>query len=131
MGHYKGSKACKAKLAEDRAKTRMERVNQLDRSEDSDRDNIRRVSKDINGAVGSTPKTRTVDVLLTALNNGLRIPNDLSIEAQGRGQETGFRKSSERQGRVTRQKKVQHPFVTPAPDQVMELMEEWHAHEGR
>ena len=43
----------------------------MDGSEyDSDEDNVGRVSKDVNRVAGNSPKSRTADVLLTALNGG-------------------------------------------------------------
>ena len=68
-GHFRGSKACRAKQAEDKEKNWTEQVNKLDGSED-EMDSIGQVTEDVNWAAGSTPKGRTADVLLTALHGG-------------------------------------------------------------
>ena len=56
MGHCTGTKACRAKLAED---------------------NEEQVTTDVNGAAESTPKGRTANVLLTALNGGIGPPTKI------------------------------------------------------
>ena len=58
MGHCTGTKACKAKLAED---------------------NVEQVSKDIKWAAGSTPKSRTANVLLMALNGEAESPTKAGL----------------------------------------------------
>ena len=73
MGYFRGSTACKRKPAEDKAKTKGERANQVDGLEGkSDRDSIGWVSEDFIWAAGISAKSKIAMVQLTSLDGRAR-----------------------------------------------------------
>ena len=71
-GHFKGSTVCKGKPAGNKTKTRRKRANQVDElEEESDAgDSIGQVSEDFIQAAGISPKIKTAEIQLTALDHG-------------------------------------------------------------
>ena len=74
-GHFKGSTVCKGKPEE--KKKKKEKANQVDDSEDSE--GIGRISKEYVRATGTTPKSKTTDLQLTALDQGSP-PKQIKVE---------------------------------------------------
>ena len=68
MGHFRGSRACRAQQAEGKTRTQMERVNQVDDLGDKDKDSVGRVTEGVDRTMSNTMKGRMAKVLLTALH---------------------------------------------------------------